>query len=252
MTKPDQAIYVYGIVPADVDTEPDARGVGDPPGEVSLVRHGDIAALVSSVATDHPLGRPEDLSAHAALLDGAAGEVPVLPIRFGSVLESTEQVDEELLAAHHDELAAALREMEGKAQYVVKGRYREDAILAEILSENEQLGQLRESMKGKPADATRNERMALGEAINTAITAKRAADTKSTVDAMGRLGLTVVEKEPTHDEDAVHVAVLAETAKQSDVEDAMGELADMWKDRVDLRLLGPLAPYDFVVTKAPE
>lgn len=251
MAESNRGTYVYGIVPSDVEIEPDAQGVGDPPAEVSTVSHGDIAALVSTVATDKPLGRPEDLAAHSALLDGAAGEVPVLPMKFGAVLTGVDQVAEELLAPHHDEFVEALRELEGKAEYVLRGRYRQDAILSEILSENEELGRLREQLRDKPEDATRNERIALGEAITNALAAKREADSEKAAEALRELGFTVATREPTHDEDAVHVICLAENAKQSDLEDAAGRLADEWTDRVDLRLLGPLAPYDFVVSETP-
>ncbi len=46
--------YIYGLVPADVEVSEDVLGVGDPPGEVRLVRHGEIAALVSEVAAGRP------------------------------------------------------------------------------------------------------------------------------------------------------------------------------------------------------
>jgi hypothetical protein len=250
MAEATQGIYVYGIVPGDVEVEPDARGVGDPPGEVETIKHGDIAALVSTVSGDKPLGRPEDLAAHAALLDGASAEAPVLPVKFGAVLTSADEVAEELLAAHHDELAAALRELEGKAEYIVRGRYRQEAILKEVLAENSDLDRLRDEIRDKPEDATRNERMALGEAITNAISAKRDADTETVRRALDDLGFMTVVREPTHDEDAVHVACLAETDKESELEDAVERLAGEWEDRVDLRLLGPLAAYDFVVSKA--
>ncbi|HEY7593357.1 MAG TPA: GvpL/GvpF family gas vesicle protein [Actinophytocola sp.] len=252
MTESDRAIYVYGIVPADVETEPDARGVGDPPGEVTTVKHGDIAALVSAVPTNIALGRPEELAAHAALLDGAAAAAPVLPMKFGAVLDTEDHVVDELLAAHHDEFAAALDELEGKAEYVIKGRYQEDAILNEVLAENQEFRSLREAIRDKPADATRNERISLGEGINNAIAAKREADTRVVLAALTDLGLTVAEREATHERDAVHVVCLAETAKQSELEDVLGRLADEWDERVDLRLLGPLAAYDFVVSRTPE
>ena len=58
-------VYVYGILPGDVEVEPGAAGVGDPPGEVRVVRHEDLAALVSDVDLSGPLGRPEDLVAAA-------------------------------------------------------------------------------------------------------------------------------------------------------------------------------------------
>lgn len=249
---PDTVTYVYGIVPADVEADPDARGVGDPPGRVSVVRHGDIAALVSDIAADHPLGKPEDLATHAQLLDAAAAETPVLPIRFGAAVTTREAVAEELLSAHHDEFAAALRELEGRAEYVVKGRYVQRAILSEVLAENEEAAQLREQIRDQPEDqpedATRNERIALGELVNNAIASKREVDTQRVVEMLEPLAVTLNVREPTHDEDAVYVACLVETAKQKQLEDAVGSAAREWEGRVEMRLLGPLAPYDFVTT----
>lgn len=245
------ACYVYGVVPADVQAEPDARGVGDPPAPVDVLAHGEIAALLSEVDPDKPLGRPEHLQAHERLLDAAAAEVPVLPFRFGSVVTNRDAVVEELLAAHHDDFVTALRELEGRAEYVVKGRYLEDAVLREVLAENPELDRLREAIRGKPEEATRNERIALGEAVNKAVTAKRDADTQRVVEALGPLAVAVRVREPTHEQDAVHVAVLAETRRQAEIEETLRKFAGDWADRITLRLLGPMAPYDFVATRSP-
>ncbi|WIX75119.1 GvpL/GvpF family gas vesicle protein [Amycolatopsis carbonis] len=248
----ETAIYVYGILPADVEIDDDARGVGDPPAEVTTVHSGPIAALVSEIPRDAPLGRPEDLSAHASLLDSAAAEVPVLPLRFGAVVADERAVVDELLDANRDDFTAALEQLEGMAEYVVRARYDEQAILREILSENDRMAQLAEAIRGKPEDATRNERMALGEQITQAIEAKRAVDTQLVADALTELVAEFAPRQPTHDEEAVHLAVLAETDRQDDLEAAIGELATEWDGRVAVRLLGPLAAYDFVVTRTPE
>ena len=93
-----RGVYVYGILRGDIELEPGGTGVGDPPGEIRVVRHGGLAALVSDVDLDRPLGRPEDLMTHEELLDSSAAEVPVLPLRFGSVAASDEVVAAELLA----------------------------------------------------------------------------------------------------------------------------------------------------------
>ncbi|HVV12796.1 GvpL/GvpF family gas vesicle protein [Amycolatopsis sp.] len=251
-TETETAVYVYGIVPADVETEPGARGVGDPPAPVTIVRCDGIAALVSEIPGTATLGRPDDLAAHAALLDAAAAEAPVLPLRFGAVVTDERQVEEELLKAHQDDFRAALEELEGKAEYVIKARYEERAVLREILSENPELAESREQIRGKPEDATRNERIALGERIEQAIAAKREADTQRVVDALAALDVRVVVREPTHEEDAAYVACLADTAKQRDLEAVVGKLARDWEGRVNTRLLGPIAAYDFVVTREPE
>jgi hypothetical protein len=243
----DDGIYVYGIVPADVEVEKNAKGIGDPPAKVKVIREGDIAALVSPVKTDQPLGEPEALRAHAQLLDGTASVSPVLPMRFGAVLTDEDAVAEELLRANHDEFASALGQLEGHAEFIIKGRYDEKAILTEVLSESEEARELREDIRAKSEDAGRNSRIALGELINKAIEAKRSADTQKVLKDIEGLVTQVNVREPTDELDAVYVAVLAEVERHDDLEAAVEKLADNWDGRVEMRLRGPLAAYDFVV-----
>jgi len=162
----NRVYYIYGLVPGDVELTADARGIGDPPGKVELVRHQGIAALVTEIDATRPLGRPEDLMAHQRLLDAASAETPVLPLRFGAVLTGLPAVSDDFLAPHDDEFAAALEELEGRAEYVVKGRYVEQAVLTEVLSENREAARLRDSIRAAGnQDATRDLRIRLGEMV---------------------------------------------------------------------------------------
>ncbi|MGW4794127.1 GvpL/GvpF family gas vesicle protein [Nonomuraea sp. NPDC004297] len=241
--------YVYGIVPQDVQVSGDTRGVGTPPAPVSLLRCGEIGALVSDVTTDRPLGTPDDLTAHQELLDAAAAEVPVLPLRFGAVLTSPESVVDELLAPHHDEFVTALDELEGRAEFIVKGRYDERTVLTETLNENAEAARLREEIRGKPEDATREARIQLGELVNEALSAKREADTETILARLAPLSVLTVVREPSHEEDAVHLALLIDSDRQGELEKVVKEYAEQWAGRIELRLHGPLAPYDFVVAE---
>jgi hypothetical protein len=246
------AWYVYGIVPADVTSDPEARGVGDPPGPISLVRHGDIAALVSEVDLARPLGTPEDLLAHQRLLDAASAEVPVLPMRFGGVVADPDAVASEMLEPHHDEFAAALEEISGCTQYVLTGRYDESAVLSEILAENPEAAQLQQEIRGQDEDATRPARMRLGEIIGEAVAARRDADNATAAEAVERLSEAVVVREPSHEFGSAYLAVLINDDRRDELEEAYQALASDWAGSVELRLLGPMAPYDFVTSPATE
>jgi len=249
MTSKGDAIYVYGIVPADVQVEDDAQGIGGAP--VEVIREGDIAALVSPIKTDQALGKPADLEAHAELLDGTASVAPVLPLRFGAVMTDTKSVAQELLREHHDEFAEALNALEGQAEYVIKGRYDEKRFLSDLLDENDQARALRDDIRAKSEDATRNSRIALGELIANTVEVKRQADTQTVVDQLNDVARQVNVREPTHEWDAAHVALLAEVDREGDVQEVVDRLNEKGKGRIQLRLLGPLAPYDFVVASAP-
>src|SRR3954468_23198145 len=101
--------YVNGIVGRDVEGVPETRGIGEPPAKVEVIPCGDVAALVSEIDLDQPIGRTADLMAHKQLLDITVLDAPVVPVRFGAVLDSRDAVTKELLEPHHDEFSAALR-----------------------------------------------------------------------------------------------------------------------------------------------
>jgi hypothetical protein len=249
----DSGYYIYGIVPQDVEVTEEASGVGDPPARVQVVRHGEIAALVSAIDVTKPLGRPEDLTAHQHLLDATSAEAPVLPIRFGAVMTDTEAVVRELLDPHHDEFAAALEELEGHAEYVINSRYVEQTVLKEILDSTPEAARLRDEIRQTgDEDATRDARIRLGEMISQAIAASREADTRKLLDVVGPYCVEVNVREPAHEDDAANVALLVETDRQEKLEQALQKLAGDWDGRATFRLLGPMAPYDFVVASAVE
>jgi hypothetical protein len=240
-SKAESGIYVYAILPSDVELTSGIQGVGDPPAPVSIVRSNGLAALVSEVDV-----------AHEQVVDATAGEVPVLPARFGAVLPSEQAVVEELLEANSDEFEEALGQLDGRAQYVVKGRYVENRILEEIISENRQAARLREKLRDADPQATRDARIRLGEIINEAVKAKRHEDTHVLGHAMDGLSVASIVREPTHELDAVHVAFLVDTDRESEMEHVIDDLAADWEGRVDVRLLGPMAAYDFVGTTLRE
>lgn len=245
------AVYVYGILPGDIKLKRGTTGVGDPPGEVRVIREGDLAALVSDVDPSQPLGHPEDLLAHEELLDSIAGEVPVLPLRFGAVVTGDDAVVQELLAPFHDDFAGALRELEGHAEYVIKGRYVEDAILREVLEEDERAAGLADQIRDADPDATRELRMEVGEIVNNAVAAKREQDTRTLGDAVAGHVKASLVRDPSHELDAVYGAFLVQQDALDGLEEAVRRLADDWSGRIDLRLIGPLAAFDFVAAPAP-
>jgi hypothetical protein len=243
--------YVYGIVEPDVEVLDEARGIGDPPAPVDVVRVGAVAALVSEIALDKPIGRPQDLQAHKRLLDAAAADTAVLPMRFGGVVANRDAVVDELLAPYEGQFSEALRMMAGKAQYVLRARYDEQSLVREVLAENAEAAQLADAVRGQPEASTRDARVRLGEIVYRAVEVKRAADTAEVAQALESIGEATSAREPAHELDAVHLAVLIRTSRTAELDEAVSRLAEQWRGRASVALLGPMAPYDFVVTTQP-
>ena len=214
-----KAIYVYGILPADIEVAVGIPGVGEHPGLLRDVRCDGLAALISEVDSSGWLGSPDDLRTYREILDATAAEVPVLPLRFGTILPSEDAVAKDLLTARHGEFTAALDRLEGRIEFQVKGRYVKDAVLGED---------------------------------KQAVQARREEDTQALMQAMEGLCLASVAREPADELDAVHIVFLVAVDQEPEVERAIGGLAHEWEGRIDVQLLGPMAAYDFAGTAQPE
>jgi len=245
------AVYIYGILPGDVELQEATTGVGDPPAPVRLARYRDIAALISDVDITRPLGTPEDLLVHEELLDASAATAPVLPMRFGAVVASEDAVSGELLEPYYEEFAAALRHLEGHAEYIIRGRYIQDVILQEILAQDPEAAALAARTRGEDPMALRDAQITLGEIIGERISDKRAQDTQRLGDALADLVSASTVRAPTDEFDAVHVAFLVSVDAADQLLEAVQRLTADWEGRVELRVLGPVAAYDFVGTTGP-
>jgi len=242
--------YIYGIVDSDVAPGKRATGIGDPPSAVETVSSGSIASIVSKIPVDKVIGSTDDLLAHQRVLDDIAVHAPVLPVRFGAVVDSPEAIEEELLQPNEDTFADLLQELTGRVQYVLRARYVEEAILQEIIEENPAALTLREQIEGRPAEATRGVQLKLGQLISEAVENKRQADTRTAMDLLAGSTVATSVRQPSHELDAAHIAMLVPQEREGDMEEALNELAEMWRDRATIRLLGPMAPYDFVAVQA--
>jgi hypothetical protein len=236
--------YVYGLVPSDAEIPDDLRGLG-PSGKVSTIAHGRIAAIVGDVPDDRPLGTRDDLIAHETVVDTVAATTTILPMRFPAVVQE-EGVVEELLAPHEDFFAESLDALRGRQQFTLKGTYEEETVLREVLEGDEEIRALRERVQELPEDASYYDRVRLGELVVEALTRRREAESAQLLDRLEPLAVDMVAHPPNSPEDVVNAAFLVAREKVGEFEDAVEDLGRELAGRVRLRLLGPLAPYDFV------
>lgn len=240
-----EPLYVYGITTCGAAVPSSLDGTGHPARPVALVGHGAIAAIISRVRADQPLGTPADARAHADVLAVMAQTVPVLPMRFGAVMPDADAVVAELLGPHHDTFAASLARLDGHQQFTVKGKYIGDVALREVLAAEPEAMRLRELLRGRDIDVFRQESIRLGELVVRALERIRMADLQTLVDALAPYAAAVAPRAPSAADGAVDAAFLVRQPQRSGFERAAEEVARCWRNRIRLRLLGPLAPYDF-------
>lgn len=236
--------YVYGVVPAGTLLPEGLEGTGG--GEVFLVEVGEVAAVVSEFLPSGPLGSRDDLLTHEAVVAALAEETTVLPLRFGAVVTTADAVAEEMLAPNNDWFVSVLEELTGRHEFVVTGTYVEETVLREVMEEQPEVRRLQQTTRDLPEDASYYDRIRLGELIVQALEEKRRADTDLLMEVLSPVSLAMSLREPRDENTAVDVAFLVDDEEREDFEREVDALGAEWDGRIRLRLIGPLAPYDFV------
>lgn len=236
--------YVYGVVRSEAPAPAGVKGIAEAP--VELLADGELAAVASRAPDERLEAGREELLTHSRVLEAVLEKATVLPMRFGVVMPDERTVRDRLLAAHHDELRAQLREMDGKVEISIKGLYDEQAIIREVVAENREVTELRKAIQGKPADATYYERIRLGELVAAAFTAKREEDSAAVVEALRPRAVAVDLAEPAHERMAVNASFLVLRAQLEEFDRAVDELGASQAGRIRFKYTGPLPPHSFV------
>jgi len=227
-------VYVYGLTAAGRDV--DARGIGDAP--VSTVEHGELAAIVSAVGVAPLRAKRRDLLRHSDVLQAAFTDAPVVPLRFGTVFSSKEELVGDFLGARYEELVALLQRVEGLAELRVRASFVERALLAEVVRDDPRVAALRAAPNASQVE--------LGEAVAHAVAARRVEAADEAVATLAGHAIQVQADEPSSEYEVLRASFLVDRRHVTAFELAAEQLAQRQRGRITMELVGPMPPHSFV------
>jgi hypothetical protein len=187
-----------------------------------------------------------DLLRHAEVLADAVEHGTVLPLRFGTVFGSADELVGQFLEPRHDELADLMRDFEGRVELTVKAFYRENVILGEIVRENPGIAHLRAASQSGPEATTYPLRIDLGERVAHELRNRTQRDAKELLAALRPLALAVeIDTQPIEHQ-VLRASFLVERKRVHAFDKKVDELAQRQAKRMQFKYVGPLAPHSFV------
>jgi Gas vesicle synthesis protein GvpL/GvpF len=240
VTATPQAVYVYGVAGTAASIPP-VDGVESSP--VRTLRHAGLIALVSPITKTEL--RAADVRAHWRVLEHAFEHGTVLPVRFGTIMESEDAVRSRLLEPNAGRLTELLHAMDGLIQLNVKGRYDEEALLRQIVREEPALARLRERAARSGAVA---EQLALGQAVEQAIGQQRARDAATVRRTLEGLAAAARDEQVRHP-DAFNIAFLVARENTDTFSENVSNVRQELGDRIEIRYVGPVPPFSFAETE---
>lgn len=243
-------LYLYCIVRCSAEiTFGDIAPIGDSHGPVHTVPWDGMAAVVSDSATEEYDITRANMLAHQRVQERVMQEYTVLPVRFGTVAqqECPGELVRKLLAAQSGEFGRLLAEMDGMAEIGLKALWRDEkAIYQEIVEQNGAIRRLRNSLEGKPPQATHFERIRLGELVKGAMDQKRAVDAQGILTPLRQIATRTVENQLLADRMVANAAFLVNKAHEEEFDQAVARLDQELGRRIAFKYVGPVPPYNFV------
>lgn len=109
-------VRLYAICTAEAQPPPSPGAAGEP---LRMVREGGLAALVGDTEERRPVPSQAELWQHEEAVEQILGSGPVLPARFGQLLDDEDAV-RTLMQERAGELLASLRRLDGAVELSVR------------------------------------------------------------------------------------------------------------------------------------
>ena len=238
-----QERYVYCIIPRPPLSSFSFLGIGDKP--VTLVPYENLAAVVSESPLHHyPVNRDHTLK-HEWVIEQVMQCYTVLPVRFGTVAASEEDIRVKLLRRHFGSLHGMLKRLDNKVELDVKAFWDRQRIFPALLGDDPELRLFRDVLAGGSQAETRYGRIQLGQMVEQALTARRSRDNAHILETLRPLAHEVRESAFTDEMMVLNAAFLVDRRRESVFDARMRALDDECGGLVHFRCVGLLPPFSF-------
>jgi hypothetical protein len=233
--------YLYGIIATEEGPNFGSIGIGGKADEVVTIGTQGVAAVVSNSSMDHYTISPENLKAHARVIEKVAESYTILPMRFCTVAESTDEILA-FLEDNKKELKNALKDMEGKAEIGIKVLWKEmKTIYDEITKENKKIREL----KANGSQKGHKELIHAGELVEAALEEKKAVEGEQYLRPLKKVSIRWKEREGAEENTVLDAAFLVDRDWLKEFDARVETLGKEYDERIEIKYIGPMPPFSF-------
>lgn len=238
--------YIYAIAAINEEKSFGPIGIGDRKDEVCTVCYKDIGAVISaSPIVKYPVTRANTM-AHQKVMEEAMKYYSILPVRFGTIGEESDQIMEKVLKARYDELKELLTYMEDKIELGLKILWtNRETAFREIVDENKDIRMLRDRLMSKKVRPQRDE-VHLGEMVRNALDDKKESEKEVILGTLKGLCVERKENNSFGDQMIANSAFLIRKDKEKEFDKVVDGLIMKHNGKVKFKYVGPVPPCNFV------
>lgn len=242
--------YIYGIIDSCNEIPLNITGLGG--NTVYTMTERGVSCLVS----DHSGGDFTSMSkekvvrcllTHQVVVEHVMKKNSVLPIKFGSVLATSDEV-RNLLSLGHPKFVEVLAWIADKVEVEVASTWDLQEVLREI-SNDDEIVRAKEAIASGPEQQRLEQRIRLGKIVKASMDRRKDSYRERMINFLKPLVEDIQPNVLLSDEMVMNVAFLVEKARQEQFDRQVRQLNELFHDRINFRIIGPLPPYSFAMVE---
>lgn len=244
--------YIYGVIPTGQSLAFGLSDLPPRPEEVRSVGCRGLGCVVSDYLGEDLASLPKGelvrcLMAHQTVIERVMKDHPILPLKFGTLVEDEDEV--RLLLQHgHRIVREALAQMDGKVEMEVAATWDLKRVLAEI-GQEDGIVRLKESIACRSGREALERQIQAGRLVKGSLDRRRGDYQRRLLESLRGAALDVQPNALVADEMVVNAAFLIEREREAEFDEQVRELDEALRGEVSFRIIGPLPPYSFATVE---
>ena len=235
--------YVYCVIRSEDPLRFGAIGLGAVPAEVSTVHYKDIAAVVSDTPIEVLDATRENVLAHERVNEAVMRDHTVIPMSFGTVFKTRDDIIE-LLRGAYGAFIDVLLKMENKVEFGLKVLWERDEVVKQIEREDDDVRQLKGEISSQTGP-TYFARVQYGRLVESALQARSERYVSEIFDALRDVAVASRANKPIGDKMIMNAAFLVSRDREKAFDAKVKAVGGKY-NHLTFRYTGPWPPYNFV------
>lgn len=235
--------YVYCIIQSEEDLTFGSAGIGAEPSEIHTVSYRDIAAVASDTPLEVYDPTRENVLAHEQVNETVMRRFTVIPMSFGTVFRTEEDIVE-LLRSAYDAFKDVLVKMQGKFELGLKVLWEPELIIGEIEKKDENLRRLRQEISSERG-STYFARMQYGRLVDSMLQERSEALAHEIMSSLADVSVASRANKPIGEKMILNAAFLVQREREDAFDARVKEVAARY-EHLSFKYTGPWPPYNFV------
>jgi hypothetical protein len=235
--------YVYCIIQASDPLRFGPIGLGTDPSEVYTVHYRTLAAVVSDAPLEVLDSTRENVLAHERVNETVMREHTVIPMSFGTIFKTREDIVE-LLRSAAAAFGDVLNKMQNKLEFGLKVLWDRDQAIGEVEGEDDDIRRLKKEISGQKGP-TYFARMQYGRLVDSALQTRSERYVGSILEELRDVSVASRINKPIGDKMIMNAAFLISRDQEAAFDAKVKSIAGKF-ERLTFKYTGPWPPYNFV------